>query len=85
MVAFLPGRGDTEEDQERRGFLRNWSEKRGVPYLDLTAAIHGAGVNLVYIRQNPHWNVKGHRIAAEQLRPLLLQVLQTRTRESRRK
>jgi hypothetical protein len=80
VVTFLPGRGDTEEDQERRSFLRKWTQQNNVPYLDLTAAIHGAGVDRVYIQGNHHWNATGHRIAAEQLRPVLLQVLQTATR-----
>lgn len=70
-VAFLPGRGDNEEDQQRRGFLQDWAARHAVPYLDLTAAIHGAGVDNVYIDNNPHWNPSGHRIAAEQLRNML--------------
>ncbi|MEQ1897984.1 MAG: hypothetical protein ABL971_11425 [Vicinamibacterales bacterium] len=37
----------------------------------MTAAIHGAGVDNVYIRNNPHWNPSGHRIAAEQLRTIV--------------
>jgi hypothetical protein len=75
VVAFLPGREDTPVDQERREFLRRWSAAHDVPYLDLTAAIHGAGVQNVYIRDNWHWNAAGHQIAAEQLRLALLDVL----------
>ena len=59
LVMFLPGRGDTEEDQERRGFLQKWTAEHEVRYLDLTRAIHGAGVDNVYIPGNWHWNAMG--------------------------
>jgi hypothetical protein len=72
VVAFLPGRGDTAGDQERRAFLRAWSKTKGVAYLDLTDPIHARGVGKTYLRNNWHWNAEGHRIAAEQLRQLLL-------------
>ncbi len=71
MVAFLPGTADKKEDKQRRGVLHDWTTKNNVPYVDLTDAIHGAGVKNVYITDNWHWNPIGHRIAAEQLRDAL--------------
>jgi len=67
FVLFLPGRGDTPEDQQRRRFLAQWATRRGVPYLDLTGPIHGAGVQRVYIPGNFHWNPDGHRTAAHHI------------------
>jgi hypothetical protein len=71
VVTFFPGLGDNDEDKARRGFLAKWTSTNGVPYVDLTTAIHTAGVNSVYIRDNWHWNAHGHRIAAEELSKLL--------------
>jgi hypothetical protein len=71
VVVFLPGKGDTEEDRERREFLRRWTAARDVPYRDLTTAIHGAGVDNVFIAGNWHWNPAGHQLAADELRPML--------------
>jgi hypothetical protein len=42
-----------------------------VPFLDFTAAIHGAGIRKVFIRNNWHWNLEGHRIAAVELERFL--------------
>lgn len=64
VVLFLPGRGDTPEDQQRRHFLGGWAARNDVPFIDLTAPIHGAGVARVYIPGNFHWNPDGHRTAA---------------------
>jgi hypothetical protein len=75
VVAFFPGLGDTEEDRQRRGFLAGWTAAHGVPYADLTDALHGAGVDKVYIRDNWHWNPLGHKIAAQQLYDLLHRTL----------
>lgn len=71
VVAFFPGTDDNKEDQERRAFLRNWTTRNNVPYVDLTEPIHSAGVQKVYITDNWHWNPSGHRIAAEQLRNVI--------------
>lgn len=71
VVAFFPGQGDTDEDRERRGFLAAWTAANGVPYADLTDAIHGAGVDKVSIQDNWHWNPLGHKIAARELHALV--------------
>ena len=71
-IVCISGRQDTCQDQMRRGFLQSWATEHEVPYLDLTQAIHGAAVGTVCIKNNFHWNAAGHRIAAEQLRKLLL-------------
>jgi hypothetical protein len=74
VVAFLPGTGDNDEDRERRGFLRTWTARRRVAYLDLTEPIHGAGIDKVFIAGNWHWNPAGHRLAAEQLAAVIATV-----------
>jgi hypothetical protein len=70
-VAFLPGRSDTTEDKLRRAWLLDWCVLAGVPFIDLTTTIHGAGVQQVFIENNEHWNEKGHRIAGEAIRLLV--------------
>jgi hypothetical protein len=70
-VVFFPGQADTPEDKRRRIFLRHWAASRNVPFRDLTAAIHNAGINNVYLADDWHWNPAGHRIAAEQLREVI--------------
>lgn len=64
VLAFLPGRGDTPEDQQRRRFLAGWAGRNAIPFLDLTGPIHAAGVGRVYIPGNFHWNPAGHRTTA---------------------
>jgi hypothetical protein len=64
VVLFLPGTGDTSEDQARRRFLQSWTSARNVRYLDLSVPIHNAGVRQTYISGNWHWNATGHQIAA---------------------
>ena len=59
------------ELEERRGFLAEWTARHNVPYADLTHAIHGAGVDKVYIQDNWHWNPAGHTIAARELQTLV--------------
>ena len=71
VVVFIPGRDDTPEDRERREFLRDWAARTATPHLDLTDPIHGAGVDRIYIENDYHWNERGHRSAALELRPFL--------------
>ena len=71
VVAFFPGRSDTPEDMRRGTFLMNWAATRHVLFRDLTAAIHGAGIDNVYLAGDWHWNPAGHRIPVQQLRELI--------------
>ena len=71
VILFLPGRGDTEIDRERRSKLSHWAEARGIPFRDLTKLIQDPGVNETYLPENWHWNERGHRIAGETLHSLL--------------
>lgn len=73
-VVFFPGQGNNAEDRERRAFLEGWTSQHKVPYLDITDAIHSAGIERVYITDNWHWNRLGHEIAAEQLHGFLTQL-----------
>ncbi len=68
---FLPGRADLPRDRARRDAVKDWAERRGVPFRDLTRPLHDAGVETVHIPNNSHWNARGHRIVAEALRELL--------------
>jgi hypothetical protein len=72
VVLFLPGKGETAEDKERRDHLRAWSEARSIPFHDLTRTIHAAGVAATYIPGNWHWNEVGHRLAGDALHAALL-------------
>ena len=71
MILFLPGRSDTEIDQERRARLRGWAQPRGIPFRDLTDRMHEPGADAIYLPGNWHWNERGHRIAGEALHELL--------------
>lgn len=77
-VVFLPGRLDTNEDRARRTWLRQWCDGTRTPFLDLTEPIHGAGVDNVYIANNPHWNEQGHRLAGEAVHRFLREKVLTR-------
>lgn len=81
-VAFLPGRDDTPEDRERRGFLREECQALGLPFLDLSDEIHQVGVDQLYLPHNPHWNARGHALAARLLRPFLAPLLEPSTSAS---
>lgn len=78
VLLFIPGKDDTEEDRERRGLLRRFSEERDVVFLDLTEAIHDAGVDRTFIEDNWHWNPEGHRVAALELHRVLESALSRR-------
>lgn len=69
-VVFLPGRGDTDEDKARRGFLDRWCREASVPYLDLTEVIHAAGP-AAFIPNNFHWNEHGHELAGTAIHAFL--------------
>jgi hypothetical protein len=83
VVVFFPGKGDNQEDQERRTFLSQWTKDHHVPYRDLTDVIQKAGIDNVYIADNWHWNAAGHRVAAQQLKDLLQEVLNPTSQSSK--
>jgi hypothetical protein len=70
-VVFVPGRGDTSEDQERRAFLAAWCLRTQTPFLDLTTTIHGPDIDAAFIPGNPHWSEHGHRLAGEAIHKFL--------------
>lgn len=72
VVILIPGKDDTHEDRERRAFLRGWTERHSVPYLDLNDIIYRAGIDNTYIKDNWHWNETGHRIAGKELAKFLM-------------
>lgn len=74
-IIFIPGNQDLTSDKERRGWLREYSAGKTIPFLDLTDPILGAGEQ-AFIPSNWHWNPHGHRlVATEVLRFLAEQVL----------
>lgn len=70
-VVFVPGRADTPEDQTRRTFLREWSLRTATPFLDLTETMTAAGVDSLHIRDNYHWNDRGHEVAGTAIQRFL--------------
>ena len=74
VVLFIPGKGLTGEDRRRRAFLEIWAQRSEIPFLDLTDAIHSAGIDKTYIKGNWHWNATGHSIAASELKYFLVDV-----------
>jgi hypothetical protein len=70
-LVFLPGKRDTEEDRERREWLRSYATARKLAYLDLTDRLHARPRGETFIHGNPHWNPDGHRLAGEALAEFL--------------
>lgn len=73
VALFLPGKGFTPDDQTRAEHLRAWSERSDVPFRDLSDGFARAGIENTFIPDNYHWDARGHRLAAEILRELLLE------------
>lgn len=71
-IVFIPGRGVSAEDQERQRFLETWCQAHATPLLDLTEPLRTAGIEATYLPDNPHWNARGHEIAARAIRQFLL-------------
>jgi len=71
-VVFVPGRADTDVDQHRRSWLREWCQGAGVPFLDLTAPIL-AEERRAFIKDNEHWNETGHDLAGHTIAAFLRQ------------
>jgi hypothetical protein len=67
VIIFLPCAGDTPLYKQRRNWLREYSIRNKISYLDLSEQIHGAGKENVFIKDNFHYNPKGHRIVAFEL------------------
>jgi hypothetical protein len=67
-IIFLPGTTDTPFDKARRTWLRQYAQRNGTPFLDLTEPIHKAGQQQVFIERNWHLNPHGHQIVATELR-----------------
>jgi lysophospholipase L1-like esterase len=73
VALFLPGRADGVQDRLRRDLLRDWAARAGVPFGDLTAAIHGPGLDRTMLPDNAHWTPAGHRAAAVALADVLVE------------
>ncbi len=67
VIIFLPNRGDGHLDKQRRSWLREYCLRNKISYLDLTDRIHGAGSKNVFIKNNFHYNPKGHMVVAHEL------------------
>jgi hypothetical protein len=70
-VVFVPGQGDTPEDQTRRKFLLEWCQRTTTPFLDLTDTMRKAGVDSLHIPENYHWNSRGHEVAGTAIQAFL--------------
>jgi hypothetical protein len=73
-MVFLPDTSDDGVDRRRRTWLSRYASGRRVRFLDLTDAIVGASAEL-FIPGNPHWNSRGHQVAASRIREFLTPVL----------
>ncbi len=69
-IVFVPGVSETRNDSSRRKWLRQYASGKRTPFLDLTEAIRQGGPGL-FIPDNPHWNPKGHQVAAREVRRFL--------------
>jgi hypothetical protein len=69
-VAFLPGRSDTPDDQERRNWLKEFANGRKTPFIDLTEPIHAHGEN-AFIPANWHLSPLGHKVVADELQQFI--------------
>jgi len=73
-IVFLPGVQDFSDDRRRRGWLKDYAGRRGVPYLDLTDAFHGGEGGALYLPNDTHWNAQGHRVVATHVGEFIRQV-----------
>lgn len=72
VIVFFSGYWpDREIDRRRRQFLKSYSLKHDIPWVDLTSSIHAVGYRKAFILGDQHWNELGHSIAAEQLHRFL--------------
>ena len=74
-IVFLPAKRDGWDDRRRRRWLADWAARHEVAFLDLTDAVHAAGVDAVYLPGDAHWNAHGHEVVATTLRPFLAGLL----------
>lgn len=70
-ILFLPGPQDRRDDRRRRAWLAAYAARTGTPFLDLTDAVHAAGVERSYIPNDSHWSPDGHAVVADALRPFV--------------
>jgi hypothetical protein len=69
-IAFLPGRSDTADDQERRTWLKQFAAGRETPFVDLTEPIHAHGAD-AFIPANWHLSPLGHRVIADEMQQFI--------------
>lgn len=70
-IVFVPGPRERWDDRHRRRWLRQYAERHGTPFLDLTEFLAAAGGPRLYIENDSHWNPAGHRVVARELHALL--------------
>ncbi|MFQ5689096.1 MAG: SGNH/GDSL hydrolase family protein [Gemmatimonadota bacterium] len=83
VLAYLPGPWKGAVNDRRREWLGAYAREHAVPFLDLSAAIHSADSDSVFLTENSHYSPAGHRIVAEELHGLLRSVLAREAVESR--
>jgi len=65
-ILFLPGTDDNSSDRKRRGWLKQYADRHGTPFLDLSDPMHKIGER-AFIPGNPHYSPAGHQVIAEEL------------------
>ena len=67
LLSYLPGPWKDQTHVRRRNWLQRYALKRTLPFLDLSAAIHSADPDEVYIPDNTHYGPGGHKITAQEV------------------
>lgn len=70
-LIFLPGTFDTPNDAARRGWLREYADRTGTPFLDLTEPLLSKRTPPLFIPDNWHLNPQGHLVVAGELQRFL--------------
>ncbi len=70
LVAAIPAFVQFRQDESRRHYqdvLRQFCERREIPFVDLYDALERSGPGSAYFGDDPHWTPAGHRVAAQAL------------------
>lgn len=73
VLAFLPSRREGWDDRQRRDWLRDWAQRTGTAFVDLSDVLREQTNEPLFLADGVHLTAAGHRVVAEQLRPVLVQ------------
>ncbi len=81
-LLYLPGRWSGRPNDRRRGWLRDYADRHGIAFADLTGPIQ-ADSTTAFIPDNGHYAPAGHAIVAEALAALVDRMLPREGRPAR--